>query len=159
MSRLTGRFGGSAACYSVADLQPSLVIASSIVDVDPLPATIVQSLLTADALVLGVPDYEESYPGLFKHLLDLIDPEALRANPALLLATGGDERHALVIEHQLRQLMSFFEAATLPTCVYPSASGFRDGLPSAPALLARLDRAIEDVAPLIGAAKRLTRAA
>lgn len=159
VSRLSQRFGALAVCHSVVDLQPSLGAAGSLADLDPPAAGIVQSLVTADALILGVPVYKGSYPGLFKHLFDLIEPEALRGKPVLLLATGGGERHALVIEHQLRPLMGFFEAATLPTGVYAASAEFRDGLPSAPALLARLDRAVEDFAPLIAAKARLTRAA
>lgn len=95
-----------------------------------------------------------------KHLIDLIDPEALRATPILLTATGCGDRHALVIEHQLRPLFAFFEAAVLPTCVYAGAADFSDGAPSCPRLMARLDRAVEQIAPFApNAARTLIRAA
>ena len=72
---------------------------------------------------------------------------ALAGKPVLLTATGGGDRHALVIEHQLRPLFGFFEAASLPTGVYAGGTDFRDGQPASDALLARLDRAVEQFAP------------
>ena len=107
-----------------------------------LPRAIVAQLLSADALVVGSPVYKGSYTGLFKHLFDLVDPAALAGKPVLLTATGGGDKHALVIEHQLRPLFGFFEAFTLPTGVYASGADFSDGVPTAPALLARIDRAV-----------------
>lgn len=104
-------------------------------------------LLAADALVVGSPVYKGSYTGLFKHLFDLVDPAALAGKPILLGATGGGDRHALVIEHQMRPLFGFFEAATIPTGVYAGAADLVDGRPASPALLDRLDRAVGQLAP------------
>ncbi len=44
--------------------------------------------------------------------------------PVLLAASGGSERHALVLEHQLRPLFSFFQAQTLPIGVYATDRDF-----------------------------------
>ena len=52
-----------------------------------------------------------------------------------------------MIEHQLRPLFGFFEAATLPTGVYAEPSDFHEGQPASDALLARLDRAVDQFAP------------
>ncbi len=64
----------------------------------------------ADVLVVSTPVYRGSYTGLFKHFFDFIHQDALVDTPILLAATGGSERHALVIDHQLRPLFSFFQA-------------------------------------------------
>lgn len=141
-ARAAARFGASAATYDLADLQPSLGGAQHLKDLAPLPRAIVQSLMGADALIIGVPVYKGSYPGLFKHLFDLIDPAALTGKPILLTATGGGEKHALVIEHQLRPLFGCFEAASLPTGVYASAGDFSDGLLASAAVHERLERAV-----------------
>lgn len=134
--------GATAATYDLTDLQPALGIATALDDLDGLPRAIIASILSADALVVGSPVYKGSYTGLFKHLFDLIDPATLAGKPVLLAATGGGDKHALVIEHQLRPLFGFFEAFTLPTGVYASAADFSDGLPASPALLTRIDRAV-----------------
>jgi len=74
----------------------------------------VAAIEAADVLVVASPVYRASFTGLFKHLFDFVHHEALIDVPVLLAATGGSERHALVIDHQLRPLFSFFQARTLP---------------------------------------------
>ena len=146
-ARALARFGGTAIIHDLRGLQPSLGLAASVADLDAQARAILAEILAADALIVGSPVYKGSYGGLFKHLFDLIDPAALAGKPVLLTATGGGDRHALVIEHQLRPLFGFFEAAVLPTGVYAGGADFQDGQPAAPALLDRLDRAVAQFAP------------
>lgn len=87
-------------------------------------ASHLNAIEAADALVVACPVFRGSYPGLFKHLFDLVHQDALVEMPVVLAATGGSERHALVLEHQLRPLFGFFQALTLPIGVYASARDF-----------------------------------
>ena len=64
----------------------------------------------------------------------------------LLTATGGGERHALMVEHQLRPLFAFFEALVLPTAVYATERDFRDGVLEAEPIRKRGVQAIEEAA-------------
>jgi FMN reductase len=82
---------------------------------------------TADLLVVGSPVYKGSYTGIFKHFIDLMEPRALVGTPVALLATGGSDRHALVIEHQFRPLFAFFQAQVLGTGLFLTSSDFVDG--------------------------------
>jgi FMN reductase len=148
--RTAARFGARAVTYDLTDLGASLGQARSLDDLSAPHRAIVDRLLTADALIVGSPVYKGSYTGLFKHLFDLIDPAALLGKPVLLTATGGGEKHALVIEHQLRPLFGFFEAATLATGIYAASADFVDGIPAAASLLARIDRAIGQFEPVLG---------
>ena len=81
-------------------------------------------LEAADALIVGTPVYRASFTGLFKHFFDFVEQTALVDVPVLLAASGGSERHALVLEHQLRPLFSFFQAQTLPIGVYATDKDF-----------------------------------
>ncbi len=112
----------------------------------------VQAIEKADLLIVASPVYRGSYPGLLKHLFDLVDMNALIDTPVLLAATGGSERHALVIDHQLRPLFSFFQALTLPIGVYASEADFKnEGTNyqiSNELLKARIQLAVERAAPL-----------
>ena len=141
-AKAAAALGATAATFDLTDLQPGLGTAATLEDLDGLPRAILASILSADALVVGSPVYKGSYTGLFKHLFDLIEPAALAGKPVLLTATGGGEKHALVIEHQLRPLFGFFEAFTLPTGIYASGADFIDGVPASSSLLARIDRAV-----------------
>jgi FMN reductase len=104
---------------------------------------------TADVLVVASPVYRASFTGLFKHLFDFVDQYALVDTPTLLAATGGSERHALILEHQFRPLFAFFQALTLPVGVYAHDSDFTDYVISNPDLTDRITKAVAKALPII----------
>ncbi|MBB5368376.1 MULTISPECIES: FMN reductase [unclassified Janthinobacterium] len=117
-----------------------------------LPDTVERELAAveqADILVVATPVYRGSYTGLFKHFFDFIDQDALIDKPVLLAATGGSERHALMIDHQLRPLFSFFQARTLPLGVYATDKDFLDYRLQNEALIERATLAVQRGLPLI----------
>jgi FMN reductase len=121
---------------------------------DDLPAdgrSAIEAIESADALVVGTPVYKGSYSGAFKHLFDLVRPNALVGRPVLLAATGGTPLHGLMTEHQLRPLFGFFNALTLPTTIYALESDFRDYQIATADLAGRVKRAAAEFADLITA--------
>ncbi|WP_091226216.1 FMN reductase [Microbacterium sp. 3J1] len=134
----------------LTDIGPSLAGA---LRRDQLPAEVEEKLLAieaADLLIVGSPVYRASFTGLFKHLFDFVGQYELVGKPVLLAATGGGERHALIIEHQLRPLFAFFQALTLPLGVYASNTDFDGYVISSDVLRARIDLAAERALPLVG---------
>jgi FMN reductase len=109
----------------------------------------IEAIESADLLVVASPVYRASYTGLFKHLFDFVHHEALIDVPVLLAATGGSERHALVIDHQLRPLFSFFQAHTLPIGVYASEADFTDYKISNDLLKQRIKLSVDRALPLL----------
>lgn len=109
----------------------------------------IAAIESADFLVVASPVYRASFTGLFKHLFDFVDHNALIDVPVLLAATGGSDRHALVIEHQLRPLFSFFQSHTLPIGAYGSEAEFENYKITSPALQARVDLAAERARPFL----------
>ena len=119
---------------------------------DQLPDSVEQELLrieSADLLIVGSPVYRASFTGLFKHLFDFVGQYALVDTPVLLVATGGSDRHALILEHQFRPLFGFFQALTLPIGVYANNSDFDKYAVSSIQLQERIDLAIARALPLI----------
>lgn len=117
-----------------------------------LPAAVEESIAaieSADLLLVASPVYRGSYTGLFKHLFDFVHHEALTDKPVLLAATGGSDRHALVIDHQLRPLFSFFQALTLPIGVYASNTDFDGYEINSDVLRSRIDLAADRALPLV----------
>lgn len=145
--------GYDKAVFDVEDLGPSLASARSVEDLDPHARVIIRTLIEADALVIGSPTYKGSYTGLFKHVFDLLDPADLRGKPIILTATGGGDRHSLVVEHQLRPLFAFFEAFVLPTAIYASSREFIEGNVS-PAILNRVNQALSEASFILQASSR-----
>jgi len=123
-----------------------------------LEATL-REIESADLLVVASPVYRGSYPGLLKHLFDLVDMNALIDTPVLLAATGGSERHALVLDHQLRPLFSFFQSLTLPIGVYASEADFANYQITSEALRTRIQLAAERAVPLFVAHPLLLKTA
>ncbi|MRE87923.1 FMN reductase [Stenotrophomonas maltophilia] len=122
-----------------------------------LPEAVERQLVAveqADVLVVATPVYRGSYTGLFKHFFDFIDQDALVDTPILLAATGGSERHALVIDHQLRPLFSFFQARTLPLGVYATDRDFAEGRVHNDALIQRARLAVQRAMPLLALSHR-----
>ena len=104
---------------------------------------------SADLLVVGTPVYRASFTGLFKHLFDFVGQYELVGTPVLLTATGGGERHALIIEHQLRPLFAFFQALTLPIGVYASDTDFTSAKLVSPDIQRRVEQAVGRSLPIV----------
>jgi len=133
----------------LSNIAPDLVASFNPAD---LPSNIqrdIKAIENADLLIVATPVYRASYTGLFKHLFDLVNYESLFDVPVLLAATGGSERHALIIDHELRPLFSFFQALTLPVGVYGTEADFVNYKVNNPILSARIDLAIERALPLL----------
>ncbi|MFI2214892.1 FMN reductase [Streptomyces sp. NPDC020141] len=102
----------------------------------------------ADLVIAATPVFRGSYTGLFKHFFDLVDQYGLAAKPVLLAATGGSDRHALVIEHALRPLFAFLQAWTAPAGVYLSSGDFDGTTILNPEVYERVEMAVADVVPV-----------
>ncbi|MDF9809215.1 FMN reductase [Aurantimicrobium minutum] len=119
---------------------------------DQLPDNIkkvLSDIENADVLIVASPVYRASFTGLFKHLFDFVSQYALVDKPVFLAATGGSERHALILEHQFRPLFAFFQAITLPIGIYGSDSDFSNYQISNPELTDRIALSVERSTPLI----------
>ncbi|MGM1065713.1 CE1759 family FMN reductase, partial [Saccharothrix sp. Mg75] len=104
----------------------------------------VADVVEADALIAVTPTFNASYSGLFKSFVDVLDPDSLAGKPVLIGATGGSERHSLVLDHALRPLFAYLKAVVLPTGVYAASSDWgAEGLPG------RIDRAAGELADLL----------
>ncbi|MEV4687082.1 FMN reductase [Microbacterium sp. LWH3-1.2] len=126
-------------------------------EVAPEVETALQAIESADLLVVASPVYRASFTGLFKHLFDFVGQYDLVGTPVLLAATGGGERHALIIEHQLRPLFGFFQALTLPIGVYASNSDFGDYELTSPEVVRRVGQAVDRSLPLVEQAALVRR--
>ncbi|MFZ7086952.1 NAD(P)H-dependent oxidoreductase [Curtobacterium sp. RRHDQ10] len=107
----------------------------------------------ADVLVVGSPAFRAAYSGAFKLFFDWVGQYALVDTPVLLTATGGSDRHALLVEHQMRPLFGFFQSTTLPVGVFGNERDFarREGGydVSSVDLELRIDQAVRRSLPII----------
>lgn len=105
---------------------------------------VVDDVAAADGLILVSPTFTSSYSGLFKSFVDILDPDTLQGMPVLLGATGGTERHSLMIDHAMRPMMAYLRAMPAPTGVYAAAADW-----GAAGLDERIDRAAAEFAAMV----------
>lgn len=151
--------GFSTKVYDLHDVGPSLGTSLWRKQLDARAASVLDDMVNADVLVVGSPTYKGSYPGHFKHLIDLIEPDELRSKPVIITATGGGDRHALMVEHQLRPLFGFFMAHILPTAVYASDRDFTDYKVSSEQLSGRIVAVVDELSAFFPALRSSLRAA
>lgn len=116
---------------------------SSIVELRPLGHAVMDAMLTgfaaapleeafesaaaADGIIAVTPAFNASFSGLFKSFFDVLPEETLSDMPVLIGATGGTERHSLVLEHALRPMFSYLHAIVSPRGVYAATADFGAG--------------------------------
>lgn len=112
----------------------------------------IASVMSADGLVVVTPTFSASYSGLFKMFFDALEPDALSGMPVLLAATGGTERHSLMIEHSMRPLFAYLGALPVRTGVFAATSDF--GGEGTARLAERIRRAAGELADAVRGTQR-----
>jgi len=105
---------------------------------------LLQRIEQADVIVVASPVYRAAYPGLFKHVFDLIEREALEHKIVVLAANGGSGHHALIIESHLRPLFTNLGAYTVPTGIYSQTQDFSGYQLTSEAVLSRIADAVAE---------------
>lgn len=145
--QIHARIGGNLTFVDVAEIAPGLGQTFARPSTSQQIEQALASIEQADIVVAGSPIYKGSYSGFFKHLIDLVEYRALAGVPVALLATGGSERHALAVEHQMRPLFGSFDAHTLPTAVFALDKTIGpDGQVSDDQVRARIEQLVREAA-------------
>ena len=112
----------------------------------------IDAVVGADGLVATSPIFSASYSGLFKLFFDVVERDGLAGMPTLIAATGGTARHSLALEHAMRPLFAYLNAATVATAVYAAAEDWGSaGVAADGSLVARIDRAARELAAAVAA--------
>lgn len=144
----------------------NLTVTASVIELRPLGRPIIDAMLAgfaspelesafetvadADGVIAVSPAFNASYSGLFKSFFDVLPEETLSDMPVLIAATGGTERHSLVLEHALRPMFSYLHAIVSPTGVYAATDDF-GAQHGSDALSERIGKAADDFARLLQA--------
>lgn len=107
------------------------------------------TVVSADALILVTPIFSTSYSGLFKSFIDVIDPDALTGTPVLLGANAGTVRHSLAIDYAIRPLLTYLHAEPVPTGVFAASSDWGSSADTVAPLADRVARAASELADAV----------
>lgn len=143
------KLGGEAQIVELAAVLPSLATGGFRPSLGTDAQDALEAVETADVLVVGSPAYRATYSGLFKLFFDYVGQYALVDTPVVLTATGGSDRHALLVEHQMRPLFGFFQALTLPLGIFANERDFSDYRVASDELEQRIDTSLTRALPLV----------
>lgn len=87
-------------------------------DEDPELQETYEKIYSADGIITVSPVFKASYSGLYKLFWDLTDEDDLTDTPTFIGATGGTQRHSLMLDHTMRPLFGFMGAQVAPTAIY-----------------------------------------
>lgn len=140
---------GQTALIDLVDAGPALLQTMDRAKAAPEVERILHAIQTADALVVGSAVHKGSYAGLFKHVFDLFDKEALSGKPVVVTASGAAPGHASVIDYHLRPLFLALDACVATRGVYALGDDFETPERVTPALRARIERSVDELARLL----------
>ena len=141
--------GGTATVIELAPLLGELGAGPFRSQLGPAVTEALEKVEAADVVVVGSPAYRATYTGLFKLFFDHIGQYSLVGKPIVLTATGGSDRHALLVEHQMRPLFGFFQSLTLPLGIFAGERDFEDYRIVSEDLQGRIQSSLKRSLPLI----------
>ncbi|QEW00456.1 NADPH-dependent FMN reductase [Microbacterium caowuchunii] len=115
----------------------------------PALETMINTVVSADAVILVTPIFSTSYSGLFKSFIDVLDPDALRGTPVLIGANAGTPRHSLAIDYAIRPLLAYLHADAMSTGVFAASSDWGGTGDEVAPLSERIEKAARELADAV----------
>ncbi|MEE2570023.1 FMN reductase [Pseudarthrobacter sp. J64] len=115
----------------------------------PRLAEIIAGAENADGIIAVSPVFSASYSGLFKSFIDVLDPKSLDGTVVLLGATGGTDRHQMVLDHAMRPLFSYLRSRIVPTGIFAGPMDWGSTEEGSTPLSGRIERAATEFAGML----------
>ena len=115
----------------------------------PRLAEVIAGVEASDGIITVSPVFSASYSGLFKSFIDVLDPKSLDGKAALLGATGGTDRHQMVLDHAMRPLFSYLRTRTAATAVFAGPQDWGNTDDGGTPLSVRIERAAAEFGRLL----------
>ena len=109
---------------------------------------VAQTIMEADAIMIGTPIFQASIPATLKNVFDLLPVNAFRDKTVSMLVTAGSEKHYLIAEQQLKPILGYMKAQIVQTYVFIEEKSFyRKEIADDDAIF-RMERLVEDTVVL-----------
>lgn len=136
--------GGGASLLDLAELPAAIFSPSAYAEKPAAFAPVSRAVLDSDGLVLVVPEYNGSMPGVLKLFIDMLEfPESFDRRPVCFIGLSAGESGAVRPVEHLQQVFGYRNAFLYPERVFlPKVSKLlgADGLIHDPELVERLRR-------------------
>ena len=111
--------------------------------------SMINTVVSADAIIVVTPIFSTSYSGLFKSFIDVLDPDSLRGKPILIGANAGTARHSLAIDYAIRPLFAYLHAEPVSTGVFAASADWGTGGDDVATLSSRIQKGAAEFAEAI----------
>jgi FMN reductase len=115
----------------------------------PAWEAVVNSIVSADALIVVTPIFSTSYSGLFKSFIDVLDADSLTGKPVLIGANAGTARHSLAIDYAIRPLFAYLHADAVSTGVFAASADWGGAGDEVAPLASRIEKGAQELAERI----------
>ena len=115
----------------------------------PHLAEVIAGVEASDGIIAVTPVFSASYSGLFKSFIDVLDPKSLDGKAVLLGATGGTDRHQMVLDYALRPLFSYLRTRMAATGVFAGPQDWGTAEEGGGSLADRIERAAGEFTRLL----------
>ncbi|TQJ59069.1 FMN reductase [Arthrobacter sp. SLBN-83] len=115
----------------------------------PRLAEVIAGVEASDGIIAVTPVFSASYSGLFKSFIDVLDPKSLDGKAVLLGATGGTDRHQMVLDYALRPLFSYLRTRMAATGVFAGPQDWGTAEEGGGSLADRIERAAGEFTRLL----------
>ncbi|WP_188456448.1 NADPH-dependent FMN reductase [Virgibacillus oceani] len=109
---------------------------------------VAQTLMEADAIIIGTPIFQASIPATLKNIFDLLPINAFQDKIVSILVTAGSAKHYLIVEQQLKPILTYMKAQIVQTYVFIEEKDFYQKEITNDDVLFRINRLVEDTAVL-----------
>jgi len=109
---------------------------------------ILETIMAADAIMIGTPIFQASIPATLKNIFDLLPVNAFRDKVVSTLVTAGTAKHYLIAEQQLKPILAYMKAQIVQTYVFIEEQDFHRKEIINDDVLFRIERLVEDTVVL-----------
>lgn len=105
---------------------------------------VAQTIMDADAIIIGTPIFQASIPATLKNIFDLLPEKALRDKVVSILVTAGSPKHYLIVEQQLKPILTYMKAQVVQSYVFIEEKDFYRKEITNDDVIFRIKRLVED---------------
>lgn len=110
---------------------------------------VTETLMNADAIIIGTPIFQASIPGTLKNIFDLLPEKAFVDKVVSMIVTAGSPKHFLIAEQQLKPILTYMKAVVVPTYVFMEEKDFHRKEIVNDDTIFRIERLVEDTGVLL----------
>ncbi|SDJ15117.1 NADPH-dependent FMN reductase [Salimicrobium halophilum] len=119
---------------------------------------VAQTIMEADAVIIGTPIFQASIPATLKNIFDLLPQDGLEGKIVSMYATAGSDKHFLIPEQQLKPILGYMKAQVVQTYVFLNDKDFLNKEIINDDVFFRLDRLVEDTMVLTDTYQKIKEA-